>query len=192
MPSNVPGSAAAMSGTRSNGRFGAVRIITLTSAAVKPTSFACTVWSAPRGTLVLPGSDFDAVRARRFGAARDDRGAPTGRGAGRPDRRSTISAAIAATARQRRGMALHRRPLDRAAVVERPALLHRLLDQLLDQPRRMRRRSGRLAVASTALMIAASSVGSHSSRYIATCASVTRRRSGHTSRRTAGRRTRDS
>jgi hypothetical protein len=35
-------------------------------------------------------------------------------------------------------------------------------------------------VASTALMMAASSVGSHSSRYIATCASVTRRRSGQT------------
>ena len=30
-------------------------------------------------------------------------------------------------------------------------------------------------------MMAASSVGSHSSRYIATCASVTRRRSGQTS-----------
>ena len=43
MPSNVPGSAAAMSGTRSNGRFGAVRIITLTSLDVKPTSFAFTV-----------------------------------------------------------------------------------------------------------------------------------------------------
>jgi hypothetical protein len=43
MPSKLPASAAAMSGTRSNGTFGAVRIMTLTSAAVKPTSFAFTV-----------------------------------------------------------------------------------------------------------------------------------------------------
>ena len=42
MPSNAPGCAEAMSGTRSNEPFGAARIITLTSLDVKPTSFAFT------------------------------------------------------------------------------------------------------------------------------------------------------
>ena len=43
MPSNVAGSALAMSGTRSNARAGRVRIISVTSFDVKPTSFAVTV-----------------------------------------------------------------------------------------------------------------------------------------------------
>ena len=34
---------------------GVVRIITLTSVDVKPTSFAFTAWSPPRGTFALPG-----------------------------------------------------------------------------------------------------------------------------------------
>src|SRR3954462_4095613 len=38
-------------------------------------------------------------------------------------------------------MALHARALDGAAVVERAALIHRLLDQFLDEARRMCRRS---------------------------------------------------
>ena len=44
-----------MSGTRSNDPFSPLRIMTLTSLDVNPTSFALIAWSAPRGTLVLPG-----------------------------------------------------------------------------------------------------------------------------------------
>jgi hypothetical protein len=39
---------------------------------------------------------------------------------------------------ERTGMTLHRRPLQRASVIERAALRDRLLDELLDQARRMR------------------------------------------------------
>src|SRR5439155_14876015 len=54
-PSNVDGSAAATSGSRSNEAFGSVRIITAASDALNPTSFAVMAWSAPLGTFVLPG-----------------------------------------------------------------------------------------------------------------------------------------
>ena len=96
----------------------------------------------------------------------------------------TSSARRDGDAAERVRVALQRRRDRRAMpVLERAALLDRLLDQLLDQMRRRAMIRPMLAVgrtASTALRIAASSVGSRSSRYIATCASVTRRRSGRT------------
>ena len=129
-----------MSGTRSNGAVGAPRIITLTSFDVKPTSVALTAWSAPRGTLVLPGLDVDLVRRRRFSALeREQR-----RQAVADIRRSQEDreGGHGRDAREHHAVIAKRRALRDAAVVERPALVDRLLDQLFDQARRVRGAAG--------------------------------------------------
>ena len=89
--------------------------------------------------LGVAGLNLDAVRTGGFGAARDDE---ERRQAVAQVRRTVCDSQCGyrCDSRQRGGVTLDRRSLDRAAVIERAALIHRLLDQLFDQARRMRGR----------------------------------------------------
>ena len=93
------------------------------------------------------------------------------------------SAATTSHRDERRRMTAHDVALDAHAVRRRHASIDRLLDELVRRGAATDRAPGRDArewPTSTALRIASSSVGSRSSRYRATCESVTRRRSGST------------
>ncbi len=123
--------------------------------------------------------DLDAVRRRRLDAARDhEQRRQRVAHVGRPEQEDRARPARARRRARRRSGARARARRDgrlRPRGTSRPRL-----DQLAHQRRRLRRR-GRTRPVSTALMMAASSDGSCSSRYIATCSSVTRRSSGRAS-----------
>ena len=181
MPSNVPASAPAMSGTRSNARAGARAHHQLTSFDGEAVQLGRDRLIGAARHLGVAGRDFDLVRARRFGAARDDeqrrQAVAEERGAERDEQRGghgdgaeRQQRAAAGRAARSRG---RRRSRGTARSPARPAVRRAAARAPIDPP------VG--ADASTALRIAASSDGSRSSRYSATWASVTRRRSGRTS-----------
>ena len=141
---------------------GSLRTMTATSVEENPPSFALdTAWSDPRGTFAFPGltSMLYGLAASALRETISSADIPCRRNAGPKASSSAVAAAMPPAPQ----MPAHARPLDRAAVVDRAAFLDGLLDEALDEPRRMA--SAPVAGdASIALRMAASSVGSHSSR----------------------------
>ena len=130
----------------------------------------------------VAGLHLDPVRARGFDAARDHE---QRRHAVPQVRRAEGEQERARRPAQRRGGAACRRSVGRSTACRCSMARHfsiGLLDQSPTSAGRVRIRRGRRAPAphSMALRIAASSDGSCSSRYSATCSSLTRRRSGRT------------